>query len=263
MRGGIPINSIMSSKSTYAKVLGEANQDPTIRRHLYPKIEKQLGTEKRLVSFFTTFQWPVQLDDRDADMLEEVFQNCCQAGSKELVLLLNCPGGDALAAERIVNICRSYSKGNKFSVIVPKMAKSAATMVCLGAQDIGMSRTSELGPIDPQIRVSEGVYYAAHEIIESYNELMKNASATKGKVEPFLQQLYRFDATQIRWIKSAQQLSESIAVNVLKTGIMSGKPEKEIKEKDSAFPLSGVLKSSRSANLSRRRTKVWPERHTI
>ncbi len=119
------------SKSTYAKVLGEANQDPTIRRHLYPKIENQLGANKRLVSFFTTFQWPVQLEDRDADMLEEVFQNCCAAGSRELVLLLNCPGGDALAAERIVNVCHSFSKNNKFSVIVPKMAKSAATMICL------------------------------------------------------------------------------------------------------------------------------------
>ncbi len=94
-----------------------------------------------------------------------------------------------------------------------------------------MSRTSELGPIDPQIRVAEGVYYAAHEIIDSYNELMRKANTTKGKVDPFLQQLYRFDATQIRWIKSAQQLSESIAVNVLKTGVMNGQPEAQIKKK--------------------------------
>jgi ClpP class serine protease len=128
------------------------------------------------------------------------------------MLLLNCPGGDALAAERIVNICRSFSKDGKFSVIVPKMAKSAATMVCLGAQSIDMSKTSELGPIDPQIKVSEGVYYAAHEIIESYNDLIRKANTTKGKVDPYLQQLYRFDATQIRWIRSAQDLSKSIAV---------------------------------------------------
>jgi ClpP class serine protease len=76
-------------------------------------------------------------------------------------------------------------------VIVPKMAKSAATMVCLGADSIGMSRTSELGPIDPQIKVGDGMYYAAHEIVESYNDLMTKANKSKGNLEPYLQQLYR------------------------------------------------------------------------
>jgi hypothetical protein len=79
-----------------------------------------------------------------------------------------------------------------------------------------MSKTAELGPIDPQIKVAEGVYYAAHEIIESYNDLVTKANKTKGNLDPYLQQLYRFDATQIRWIKSAQDLSKSIAISVLR-----------------------------------------------
>ena len=77
-----------------------------------------------------------------------------------------------LAAERIVNICRSFSRDNQYSAIVPKMAKSAATVVSMGADEILMSPTSELGPIDPQI-VMEGDgrqlrLVPAHEVIESY-----------------------------------------------------------------------------------------------
>jgi serine dehydrogenase proteinase len=227
--------------STYLRVLCEANQDHSTRKELYTKIEAQLGADKKLVSFFTTFDWPVQLENRDADMMEEVLHNCCY-GEKELVLLINCPGGDALAAERMVNVCRSFGKGGKFSVIVPKMAKSAATMVCLGAATIGMSRTSELGPIDPQIRVSENMYYAAHEIVESYNDLMTKANKSKGNLDPYLQQLYRFDATQIRWIKSAQDLSKSIAISVLKTGAMKGKSDKQIAAKIEPFLLPEFTK---------------------
>jgi ClpP class serine protease len=36
------------------------------------------------------------------------------------------------------------------------MAKSAATMICLGSNAIYMSKTSELGPIDPQVTIKEG-----------------------------------------------------------------------------------------------------------
>jgi ClpP class serine protease len=156
---------------------------------------------------------------------------------KELALVLNSPGGEALPAERIVNICRSFSP-NGYTVIVPKMAKSAATMICFGAKEIGMGRTSELGPVDPQILVESKdsmKYYAAHEIIESYEELMKKANRTKQKADPYLQQLYRFDARDIRRIRSAQQLSESIAVTVLRGGVFRGRTLRQIKNKIKPF----------------------------
>jgi ClpP class serine protease len=147
-----------------------------------------------VLAFFTSFFCPVVIQDNDADMIEEVLRNTDMDG-RELVLLLNSPGGDGLAAERIVNICRSYSSGS-FSVVVPKMAKSAATMICFGAKSILMSQTSELGPVDPQVPIRDDSgkvvdYQAAHEVIEAYNDLMRKANTTQGKVEPYLQQLAR------------------------------------------------------------------------
>ncbi len=225
---------------TYSRVLGEVNQAHDIRKGLYQKLEARLGKSKRVrvVAFFTSLRWPAMIQDPDADMVEEVLHNS-QMDDKELVLLLNSGGGDALAAERFVTVCRSFSK-DSFTVMVPKMAKSAATMICFGAKNICMSRTSELGPIDPQIPIYDDRgnlvnVLAAYQIVESYKQLMKEANNTRGRVDPFLQQLRRYDARQIRAIIAAQELSESIAVNCLKNTVFKGQTSQGIKKKIEPF----------------------------
>ena len=46
---------------------------------------------------------------------------------------------------------RDKTGGAPFRIIVPDFAKSAGTLMVLGADKVVMSDTSELGPIDPQI----------------------------------------------------------------------------------------------------------------
>jgi ClpP class serine protease len=77
------------------------------------------------------------------------------AGANQINLLIHSPGGDGTIAEKIVEMCRSYLSGanQKLRVIVPNLAKSAATILALGADDILMGHVSELGPIDPQIPI--------------------------------------------------------------------------------------------------------------
>jgi len=230
----------MAQKTVVSRILEETNQGHTTRAGLYRKVEDEIGPGHRVLSFFTSFFWPVVVSDSDADMVEEVLRTTLASTGDKLVLILNSPGGDPLAAERIVHICRSYSKDSEYIVIVPKMAKSAATMISLGATEIWMSKTSELGPIDPQIPVKlEGEkrsrYVAAHEIVNSYNELMDKANKTTGQMAPYLQQLQRYDARAVQRIISAQQLSEVIAVETLKTGIMKGQTDAQIRQKISVF----------------------------
>ena len=50
----------------------------------------------------------------------------------------------------IGQLCREFSNG-KFIVVVPRFAKSAATLLSCAANEIHMGSLSELGPIDPQI----------------------------------------------------------------------------------------------------------------
>lgn len=69
---------------------------------------------------------------------------------KPLLMILLSGGGIAGSAYLIGKLCREYSNG-KFIVVVPRYAKSAATLLCCAANEIHMGSLSELGPIDPQI----------------------------------------------------------------------------------------------------------------
>lgn len=69
---------------------------------------------------------------------------------KPILLTLYSSGGAIGSAYLIGKLCREYSNG-KFVVVVPREAKSAATLLCCAADEIHMGSLSELGPIDPQI----------------------------------------------------------------------------------------------------------------
>lgn len=92
----------------------------------------------------------------DCDLLttyhaNQVYDAASEGGTeKDILLILQSPGGRIEPAYLISKTCKRLSKG-KFSVAVPRRAKSAATLITLGADEIHLGLLSELGPIDPQI----------------------------------------------------------------------------------------------------------------
>ncbi|HXB65546.1 MAG TPA: hypothetical protein VNV42_11800 [Solirubrobacteraceae bacterium] len=74
---------------------------------------------------------------------------------ENLDLMLNSGGGSGEMAEKVIEMCRAHCR-REFRVIVPNFAKSAATMIALGADVILMGYLSELGPIDPQYALLVG-----------------------------------------------------------------------------------------------------------
>ena len=75
-------------------------------------------------------------------------------------------GGDIDAAYKILNLFKSYA--NKISVIVPFYAKSAATLIALGADELIVCKAGELGPLDPQVRDPQtNSFVPAHSIKET------------------------------------------------------------------------------------------------
>ena len=221
-------------KLVIQQVNEERFQGHDTRKHLYPELEKEVGVP--IISFFTSFTYAVMIEDNDADMLEGVLQKCDL--SKGFALLLSSPGGSGLAAERIINICRSYSGTGEYTVIIPGKAKSAATMICLGASRIIMGKTSELGTIDPQIVVEEDgkvKWFSVFNIVKSYEDLFGRAVKEKGNLQPYLQQLANYDEREIAEFKSALSLSEDIAIKALKTGMLSNLSKKEIKRQIKVF----------------------------
>ncbi|NWF78269.1 MAG: hypothetical protein HXY36_06750 [Chloroflexi bacterium] len=66
-----------------------------------------------------------------------------------LDILLDSVGGDIDVTYQLLNFLRDHT--SKLRVVVPDYAKSAATFLCLGADEICLTRTAELGPLDAQI----------------------------------------------------------------------------------------------------------------
>lgn len=68
--------------------------------------------------------------------------------TQNILLIINSHGGRVEPAYLISKACKEFSKS--FVTSIPRKAKSAATLVALGADEIHMGAMSELGPIDPQ-----------------------------------------------------------------------------------------------------------------
>jgi len=222
------VGSPNGARTVFDRVSSEQLQGHETRKELFARLGDVFG--RPVVSLFTSFEFPVMIQDADVDMLEGVLQRIDL--SSGLALFISSPGGDGVAAERIINVCRAYSGTGEFWAIVPGKAKSAATMVCFGASKVVMGATSELGPIDPQVTSTTGQPFSVYNIIKSYEDLFNRAVRVKsGNLEPYLQQLATYDAKQIQEFRSALELSGDIAVRALCSGMLSGKSEAAV-EKD-------------------------------
>jgi hypothetical protein len=67
----------------------------------------------------------------------------------KIALFLYTTGGDTMVPWRLVNLIREYC--DQFTVLVPYKAHSAGTLVCLGADEMVMTKMAELSPIDPSV----------------------------------------------------------------------------------------------------------------
>lgn len=92
--------------------------------------------------------------------LEELLYDADPAA--DLHLMLVSQGGDGEAAVRLVRAMQSRCR--ELTVIIPTQAKSAATLLALGAHHLLMAPFSDLGPVDPQFLIGPNLV-AAKDII--------------------------------------------------------------------------------------------------
>ncbi len=120
------------------------------------------------------------------DLLNEV-------DSSSLDFYIETPGGSAEAAEEIVECL--HNKFEKVSFIVTGEAKSAGTIMVLSGDDIIMTQTGSLGPIDAQVRIGRSIVSAF-----DYIEWTDNKREEAGKTG----RLNAFDATMIAQISPGE-----------------------------------------------------------
>jgi len=77
-----------------------------------------------------------------------LYEHLLKIGKTEKIdLVLYTRGGSIDAVWPMVNLIREFC--NYFSVLVPFRAHSAGTLICLGANEIKMTKLAEFSPIDP------------------------------------------------------------------------------------------------------------------
>lgn len=116
------------------------------KKQLIQQIEKTRNS--KVITYITSDrQGPVNA--RVAmDIIPIISKQLRQIGKVENIdLFLYSTGGDTMVPWRLVSMIREYC--NKFSVLIPYKAHSAASMISLGADEIVMTDLSELSPIDP------------------------------------------------------------------------------------------------------------------
>lgn len=208
----------------------EIENSANVHRALIQRLENVTG--RNLICYFANPGHPAgALQDHDPDLLENVLRSMDLARhGKRLDLVVSSPGGFPYAAAKVVRVCRSFSQG--FRTLVLNRAMSAATLLCLGSDELVMSDTASLGPIDPQM-VAGGPrgqrLVPAMVLIESFKQTLgaaQQAIAAKQPADPFFHVLDSIDVTAVFESMKAIEATKAIAKDLLKEGLLRTQPEK-------------------------------------
>jgi len=106
---------------------------------------------------------------------------------------LETPGGSGETAEEIGRFL--HNNFEKVSFVISGEAKSAGTIIALSGDDILMTETGSLGPIDAQIKIGRSIV-SAHDYME-WIKNKRNEAEEQGSLNPF-------DATMIAQISPGE-----------------------------------------------------------
>jgi ClpP class serine protease len=158
-----------------------------------------------------------EIDRNDVIGFVEMLHNIPE--NSPIDLLLNTGGGDVDACEKLVALIHAKARDSEFRVIVTDLAKSAGTLMALGANKIIMSDASELGMIDPQFMMKDArgneLFYSVTGYLEAYEEhsevLRKNPQD-----QVALLMLDGFDARTVKKFQGIRDRVRTFAEDMLK-----------------------------------------------
>lgn len=158
-----------------------------------------------------------EIEQADTIGFVELLHNVERGGSIDL--LLHTSGGDVDAAEKLINLVRArLGKAGRLRVIIPDAAKSAGTLMTLGADEILMSDSSELGMIDPQFVLKDergnDICTSVVAYLEAFQE--RSAAVAKDRNDPVAQVLLsHFDPVIVQKFQLYRDRTRDIAMRML------------------------------------------------
>lgn len=150
-----------------------------------------------------------------------IFDHLKDMDSNELDFYIETPGGSGEAAEEIVRSLRRKFESVNF--VVSGEAKSAGTILVMSGDNILMTESGSLGPIDAQIRIGRSTISAY-----DYEEWVKDKreeAETVGKLNPF-------DATMVAQISPGELRLVHHSLNMAKELVVDWLPKYKFKNWD-------------------------------
>lgn len=196
-----------------------------IRQSLIRKIQDLTG--RKLIVYTASITHPMAgIIQQDIPLFEDLLRF-----SPDIIvgdLMINSPGGDPNAAEKILMMCRERFSA-EFNVIVPNYAKSAAAMIALGADRIYMGYLAELGPIDPQIPIvlptGQVQLIPARAYIGGLDSIRDRILKRREPVQIFLPILSQIRPDVLKFCEDAIDNSREFAEKWLKMGMLKNDPQ--------------------------------------
>ena len=174
-----------------------------------------------------------------------IFDMLKNAPGKKLGVYLETPGGSGEAAEEIVRFFRS--KFLNVSFIISGEAKSAGTIMTLSADEIFMTESGSLGPIDAQIPIGRS-QISAYDYMEWVNEKRNEADKT-GKLNPF-------DATMVAQISPGELNGVNNVLSFAKDLVIEWLPKYKFKDwkvtETRRLPVTKEMKEKRAKEIVER-----------
>ena len=230
------------------------------RRRLIRQIEGEIG--RTLLCYVSRAQ---AIQQEDVLPLVALLDPVARGSS--ITLLLNSPGGDPDAAEALAQILRAtvapidVHGGGELEIVVPDQAKSAATLMALGADRVLMSDASELGPIDPQVVSQDGDilrYFSVLDYLAAY-ESLTTACQEHPENLAFREALGRFDPTEVQELRRMKDRTRRLGEDILRRrGISETLVVSRLMDRD-RFPSHGQrIDCATAEDLGLRHVKYVP-----
>lgn len=200
---------ILIQNPVFARIVAESTGTP-IRQELMKRLREATG--RHVITYITpiTVQGN-QITPDDIAPFHSILSTI--PAGEPIDFLINSPGGIPDTAEKIVALIRD--RQHPFRAAVANYAKSAATLICLGADSILMGDPSELGPTDPQIpRMQQGTMTVlpAHAYLDAHREIVDRINTSAPNVQPAdILQLQQMDPAFIKWCRQSVDASRDYA----------------------------------------------------
>ena len=187
------------------------------RQEIIGQIQERTG--RPLVCYVSDIRSGI--DEDDIVPFFDILHNAPPGESIEL--LLHTPGGSGNAAEKLIRTMRGRVGQAQIHIIVPDFAKSAGTLMVLGADRVVMSDMSELGPIDPQMRFLDSSngqvrWQPVQNYLDAYDEYTRTLTEQPDNV-PARLMLERLDPVTVKLWQAARDRARQSAENLLKIGM--------------------------------------------